>query len=254
MQELVAAWYGALSVINGAVASPLRDLAYSLGAPIAGVLLFGVIGATSPCQLTTSAGALAYLVRPGRDRRSVAAGALAYLAGKALVYTVLGVCVILAGQQLAEVSIPLVVAARKALGPLMVLLGLALGGWAPFRLGVRWGFFDRTVDATARASAMDAFLLGTALAFAFCPTLFLLFFGITLPLALASPVGVFFPPVFALGTSLPLLGLAGVIALGSQAAVRYLKHVHQVERLLRPVAAIVLVVVGLNDTLMYWFL
>ena len=54
--------------------------------------------------------------------------ALAYLLGKTLVYTVIGLAVILASQPLAQSSIPLIIAARKALGLLMLVIGLAFLG------------------------------------------------------------------------------------------------------------------------------
>ncbi len=55
-----------------------------------------------------------------------------------------------------------------------------------------------------------AFVLGMAFALAFCPTLFLLFFGLLIPLTLASAGGLIFPALFALGTAAPLLALLGL--------------------------------------------
>src|SRR6266536_1606594 len=128
LRELATNWYAILSTLNAAVAGPLRDLADSIDVPLVSALLFGLLGATSPCQLTTNAGALAYVARAGGARRSIALNAVAYLLGKALAYTILGVAVILAGRQLAQSTIPVIVVARKVLGPLMVLLGLYLLG------------------------------------------------------------------------------------------------------------------------------
>jgi len=253
MQELAANWYAALGGLNSAVAGPLRDLADGLGVPLIGVLLLGLIGATSPCQLTTNAGALAYVVGPGSDRRLVATRALAYLVGKALVYTIVGAAVILAGQQLAQSSVPIIIVARKALGPLMILLGLCLAGVVPLRLAAgqrlsRW-IQDRTGTGVA-----GAFLLGIAFAFAFCPTLFLLFFGLTIPLALTSTVGGLYPAVFALGATAPLLGLAGLLTAGVGATRGYLRGAQWLATCLRPITALVLMLAGLNDTLVYWLL
>ena len=57
----------------------------------------------------------------------------------------------------------------------------------------------------ARPSArgpLGAYLLGVAFSFASCPTLFWLFFGLTIPLALRSTGGWTFPGVFPFGSSL----------------------------------------------------
>jgi cytochrome c-type biogenesis protein len=253
MRELVSEWYVFLGTLNATVAEPLRALADGLNLPLVSALLFGVIGATAPCQLTTNAGALAYLARRAGDRRAVARSAVAYLLGKMVVYLLIGLAVILAGRQLAQSTIPVIVVARKVLGPLMVVLGLYLLGLVPLRFSLGQGL-AAWVEARAGAGAGGAFLLGTAFSFAFCPTLFLLFFGLTIPLALISPVGLVYPGVFALGTTLPLLGLAALLAAGVGATQGYLHGTRRIDRWLRPAAGIVLVLAGLNDTITYWFL
>jgi len=253
MRDLVTHWYAALGVVNAAVSMPLRDLADVLGIPLLSALLFGLIGATSPCQLTTNASALAHVAHGARDRSAIAARAVAYLVGKALVYTVIGTAVIMAGRQLAEQSIPVFVMARKVLGPLMILLGLHMLGRLPWRFSLGRGLTDR-VRRRARSGWAGAFLLGAAFSFAFCPTLFLLFFGLTIPLALTSPVGPLYPGVFALGTTLPLLGLVWLLTMGVASCSGYLAMARRLDAALRTVAALVLVLAGLNDTLIYWSL
>ncbi|MCC7368754.1 MAG: sulfite exporter TauE/SafE family protein [Chloroflexi bacterium] len=253
LRGLVMSWYAVLSALNAAVVDPVRSLGDGIGIPLVSALLFGLLGATSPCQLTTNASALAYVVRGAGERRSVAGGALAYLLGKVLVYTVVGVAVILLGREAAQSSIPVVVAARKALGPLMILLGLHLLGWPPLRFTVGQGLSE-WLEARAGPGTSGAFVLGVAFAFAFCPTLFLLFFGLTIPLALASPVGIVYPGAFALGTTLPLLGLAAVLSAGLGATRSYLAGARRLDAWLRPLAAAVLLLAGANDTLVYWFL
>lgn len=253
MRELALEWYAFLSQLSAAVAGPLNDVAGGLGLPLVSALLLGLIGATSPCQLTTNASALAYVAKHAGDRRAVAASSLAYLLGKVLVYTLLGVAAVLLGRQLAQSSVPVIVVARKVLGPLMVLLGLYLLGLVPLRFSLGHGLAD-WLEARAGPSAAGAFLLGTAFSFAFCPTLFLLFFGLTIPLALQSPLGVVYPGVFALGTTLPLLGLAGVLTMGVGATKGYVLGARKIDAWLRPAAAAVLVLAGLNDTFVYWFL
>lgn len=52
----------------------------------------------------------------------------------------------------------------------------------------------------------------------------------------------------------PLLGVAAALMLGVGASQEYVQKVRLVDRWLRPIAAIVLILAGLNDTLTYWFL
>jgi hypothetical protein len=96
--------------------------------------------------------------------------------------------------------------------------------------------------------------LGTAFSFAFCPTLFLLFFGLTIPMALASPVGAAYPGLFAVGTSLPLLVLAAAVTSGIGTMRRAAVSAQRVASWLRLATAVVLLLAGLNDTLTYWLM
>jgi cytochrome c-type biogenesis protein len=253
LRQLVLNWYALLSSLNAGLVEPLDSLSNAIGVPLVAALLFGLLGATSPCQLTTNASALAFVSRGFGAPRAPLVLAAAYLAGKTLVYTVLGVAVIVAGQQLASQSIPFLVIARKALGPLMLLIGLAFLGVVRLNLS-----FGQGLSAWLQARAQDglhgSFLLGTAFAFAFCPTLFLLFFGLTIPLALQSPFGVLYPPAFALGTTLPLMGFTGALALGASGVAGYVRGVGGANRWLERIAGGVLVVAGLNDTFVYWLM
>jgi len=99
-----------------------------------------------------------------------------------------------------------------------------------------------------------AYLLGVAFSFAVCPTLFWLFFGLTIPLALRSPGGWSFPGLFAVGASLPLVALVVLATVGSSAADALAGGVRRIERPRHVGAAVVLLLAGLHDTLVYWAL
>jgi cytochrome c-type biogenesis protein len=233
LREIASNWYAFLSTFNATVAMPLRDLADGINLPLVSALIFGLIGATSPCQLTTNAGALAYVARAGGGRGSAAVNALAYLTGKVVIYTLVGMAVIVVGRELAQQSIPVIVAARKVLGPLMILMGLYLLGLVAMHVSLGGGL-SSWLEKRAGSGAGGAFVLGAAFSFAFCPTLFLLFFGLTIPLALASPVGVIYPGAFAVGTTLPLLALAGLLTVGLDTGTSYVQGALRAERWLRP--------------------
>jgi len=252
VSRLVVTWYGWLSGLTQGLVLVLQDLADNIALPAAAAVIFGLIGATSPCQLTTNLGALAYAA--GRAGRGRALGlTLAYVAGKVTVYTLVGAAVVLAGLQLQAVSIPVVLIARKALGPLMIVVGLVLVGvWRPrFTIGQR---LAARLRGGAGTGVPGAYLLGLVFALAFCPTLFWLFFGLTIPLALKTAGGWSFAGLFAIGSSLPLLAVAALVTAGAGAIEGLVGSIGRLERPLRIVAAVVLVIAGLHDTLVYWML
>jgi sulfite exporter TauE/SafE len=254
MEHAVVAWYSWLSGLTQGVVFGLQAWTEGLRLPLLLAVVFGLVGATSPCQLTSNLSALAYAsAHPGGTRPLTLA--LSYVAGKVCVYSIAGALIILTGLQLQSAAIPVVIVARKALGPLMIVVGLGLVGmWrgAQLRLGQRLA--ARLRDRIRLHGAGGAYLLGVAFSFAFCPTLFWLFFGLTVPLALKSPGGWAFPGAFAVGSSLPLLALTGLSAAGTGALGAIAGGVRALDRPLRIGAAVVLVVAGLHDTLVYCLL
>ncbi len=253
IRDAILDWYIFLSTLGNPVRNTFAALDQQVGIPLISALLFGVIGAAAPCQITQSVGMLAVLGRkdPGRPRWRAA---LAYVSGKAVVYTALGMLAVVLGASMSAISIPIFVATRKALGPLMVIIGLAMVGalrvhWAPGSGLVR---HLREV-ARRRADGAPA-LLGIAFGFSFCPTLFALFFGFLIPLALSRPDGLIYPALFALGTTIPLLATLALLSLGGGSARRYTERIGRWQGVTAAVAGAVLIVAGLNDTVVYWLL
>ena len=253
MTELMVAWYGWLSRVGQGPVLLIDSWIQAVNVPMVSALLLGLIGATSPCQLTTSLSALAFSAKQPSKAGTLMAS-VAYVLGKVLVYSLVGGLVVLLGVRLQAASIPVVVVARKGLGPLMVLAGLGMLGVIRLRgaLGQRWSRWLRRRLPGEGAGA--GFLLGVAFSFAFCPTLFWLFFGLTVPLALQNPAGWSFPALFALGTGLPLLVLAGLVSLGLGAAETLAGRMGGLHRVLGRVAGVVFVLAGLHDALVYWWL
>ncbi len=251
--ELVGQWYLYLSQLSATVAGPLGDLADRVQFPLVNAIILGVLGATAPCQLTTNLSAIAYVSR-GREGGRPWQEAVTYTLGKALVYTVVGGVVIGLGLQIQAAAIPVVVAARKLLGPLLIVIGLVFLEFLRLRLALGQNLAEAFTWRLSARGPWGAFAMGVVFAFAFCPTLFLLFFGLTIPLGLRSSAGLLVPGLFAVGTALPLLLYAGLLATGAEAAGAYARRLSRGHATARKVAGAIFLLAGINDTLMYWFL
>ena len=249
--EMLREWYVILSRLSALLAGPLGELSTRLELPLASAFLFGLIGAVAPCQLTTNASAMAYLSREG-GRSAAGKEAGAFVLGKILVYTALGGLALTLGAQLQRAAIPAAVVTRRALGSILVLIGLSLLGAFRLRGGFGTRLSARLAHAAPRSGAGRAFLMGGTFALAFCPTLFWLFFGLTVPLGLESPVGFVFPALFAVGTSVPVLLLGTFLATGAAADAS--ARLARASRILTRVAGVVFILAGLNDTFTYWAL
>jgi len=139
-------------------------------------------------------------------------------------------------------------------GFVVVLLGLGFLGLVRLPGSVGGGLAARLQAWSSGRGARGAFLLGVAFSFTFCPTLFWLFFGLTVPLALQSAVGWSYPGLFAVGTGLPLLAFATLFTAGSDLVGRWMRRVGGMYRVAARIAGVVFLLAGLNDTVTYWFL
>ena len=258
MSEFIGQYYAWLSAPANWLASPISNLADSINIPLVSALLFGLIGATAPCQLSTNVAALAFLSRGAGDSRRLWSQTAAFIAGKVTVYLLVGGAVVALGlqlNQLSQTAIPVIVIARRALGPLLIVVGLFMLGVIQSRisLGNRLSAWLEE-KARGRRGILPAYLLGVAFSFTFCPTLFWLFFGLTIPLAIASPGGLLFPGVFAIGTAVPVLGLAGLIASGTINIGEFVRRFKAADVWIQRGVGVVFLLIGINEIVLYWLL
>lgn len=183
----ISGYYGFLLDLTNPVRQPLTELSYSIQIPFLLAFVLGLLGALSPCHLSANLAAFAYITRGAGQSAKISRNAMAYLVGKVLVYSFVGVSALLLGLQLAQVSIPVVVFTRKALGPLLVLLGILMLGVVklslPLLTRVVFEMRDRLEQERQQHDTWGGFGLGVIFSFAACPTLFVLFFGTLLPIA-----------------------------------------------------------------------
>jgi cytochrome c biogenesis protein CcdA len=251
--EFMREWYLLLSRASVTLGEPLKQWSDALNVPMLSALLLGLLGATAPCQLTTNLSAIAYVSRRLGERRSWVE-AVTYTLGKVLVYTLAGGAIIALGLQIQASTVPVVVVARRLLGPLMILIGLVFLGFVNLRISAGQRLADAIRRRLPARGAWGAFLMGVVFSFAFCPTLFLLFFGLAIPLGLRSRAGVLVPALFAVGTALPLLAYAALVRWGTALVGRYTQGFSRSHAVARRIGGAIFIVAGINDTLTYWAL
>lgn len=235
------------------LAEPINTLRLGLGLPLLSAFLLGLLGALAPCQLSTNAAAVSWLAQGTPQAQGSAWRRVGwFLLGKTLVYLALaGIAVWVFGGTFTAPG-ALFTGVRRALGPLMVVMGLRL--LELIRLpGPSLGAGRLGAWAWARGGDLGAFALGAAFGLAFCPTMFFLFFGVMLPGAMASRVGLAFPALFALGTAVPVLLILALLERGRPRG-EVLSGVRRGGRWLNLAGGVVLVLAGLYDTVVYWFL
>jgi cytochrome c-type biogenesis protein len=238
------------------LAEPVNTVRSSLNLPLLGAFLLGLLGALAPCQLSTGVAAAAWF---GKDSSQGLAWSKVtfFFVGKVIVYV--GFAFIALVLFKGEMTAPggLFITVRKLISPVMIVMGLFLLGLV--RLPAPNLTLNRFYTwAQARGGYLGAFALGVAFSLAFCPTMFWLFFGLMLPSALDSSLGALFPLAFALGTSLPLLLVLLLLDSGKKNSGKkkgqVLGTMRRGGQWLNLVAGVLLVLIGLYDTTIYWFL
>ncbi|MDP2726127.1 MAG: sulfite exporter TauE/SafE family protein [Dehalococcoidia bacterium] len=246
-------WYVFISQLSAALQGPIGNLSGDTGIPFLSAFLLGVVGSVAPCQLSANLATLSYVSRQGQRPRLAAFTVGAYLAGKIIVYSVIGLAVLLLGRTMVSTaSVPFFAVARKAMGPALLLSGLLMAGVIrlPFSFGE--GLSQRLARRGRNGGASGAFLLGMGFSLAFCPTLFVLFFVLLMPMSMATAGGFVFPGFFAVGTALPLIILGPLISLGTLGGKGLAGRARKVDKVLRIVMGVVFILAGINEIINYW--
>lgn len=249
----MADWYAFLSQLSAALVGPLGALSGETGIPIVSAFLLGMVGSVAPCQLSANLATLAYVSREAREPRLATAAIGAYLAGKIIVYSLIGLVVLFFGLALVSSgSVPFFALVRKAMGPVLLLSGILVLGLIrlPFSLGDTLG--QGLIRKGGNSGAGGAFLMGMGFSLAFCPTMFMLFFGLLMPMSIRAPGGFTFPGAFAVGTAMPLIVLGGLVSLGLLGTYGLAGKARRADKVLRIVMGAVFILLGINEIINYW--
>jgi cytochrome c-type biogenesis protein len=212
-------------------------------AGLASALWLGILTSISPCPLASNVAAVSYVGRHAENPRRVLLAGLVYSAGRALTYVLIGSLVVASVLSVPNVSFFLQQRMNQILGPLLVLIGAGILGWIPVRLPGT-GFSDRLRERVAGRGLLGAGGLGILFALSFCPVSAGLFFGGLIPLAMSTNSRVVLPAVYGVGTGLPVVVFAVLIALGAQGVAKAFNALRGFERVARVVTGVIFIGAG----------
>ena len=205
--------------------------------------LLGVLTSISPCPLATNIAAVAYLSQSLKNVKNTLANGAYYALGRAASYTLLAI-LIYYGLSAFQISKSVQGWGEKLLGPLLIFMGLAMLNVVKIKLPSGGGRLEKIKFWLAGKGGLGAFLLGSLFALAFCPYSAVLFFGALIPLALKTSGGLLLPPLFALGTGLPVIIFSFVIAYSTQKLGRAFQAIQKIEKILRYAVAAIFLLIG----------
>jgi threonine/homoserine/homoserine lactone efflux protein len=93
--------------------------------------------------------------------------------------------------------------------------------------------------------SLDALLLGLVFALAFCPYSGVLYFGLLIPMTIASPAGLYLPVIFAIATGIPVIIIAWVLAYTVSGIGSVYNKIKSFELWFRRIIAVLFIAVGI---------
>lgn len=240
---------------------------------VAAALYLGVLTSISPCPLATNIAAISYVGRKVGNPRSVMLAGLLYMLGRCLLYVSLAALLAATAMSIPAVSVFLQKYMHLVLAPIFLLLGMFLVGLITTNFGgsgVSEGM-QRRVDTMG---VWGALLLGILFAVSFCPTSAAWFFGllalimgseagaittlltrvgINLPEASLPGGALVLPFVYGIGTALPVIVVAFLLAYSVESIGKAYNILSKVEWWARQSTGWVFILAGVYFSLKYVF-
>jgi len=218
--------------------------------PVIGALWLGILTSVSPCPLAANIAAVSFIVKGGTRTSSVLAAGIAYTMGRSLAYMALGWVISASLLNLPSMAYFLQTSMPKVLGPVLIITGLLLLGMFSFAMpGVMVS--QEGAEKLKKAGIPGALIMGALFALAFCPVSAAFFFGSLIPLSVSQSSTIALPLIYGLGTGVPVLLFALVIALGIGTVSRVFHVVSKTEVWVRRVTAVVMIGVGVHLCLLH---
>jgi cytochrome c biogenesis protein CcdA len=211
--------------------------------PLLSAFLLGLMTAISPCPLATNITAIGYISKDLENRRTVFYNGLIYTLGRAISYTVIGLLFYFGASQF-KLGGFFQEWGEKLLGPLLIVIGLFMLGVFNLKFpGISW--LTERMENRNRSGFWGVLLLGMVFALAFCPYSGVLYFGMLIPMTISSASGLYLPVIFALGTGIPVIIFAWLIAFSLGSIGDFYNKLKSFELWFRRILAILFIAVGI---------
>jgi len=225
----------------------LTNLLANSSIPLLSAFILGLLTAISPCPLATNITAIGFIGKDLENRNRVFFNGLIYTAGRAISYTVLAFILYIGADQI-KLSGFFQQYGEKFIGPLLIIIGLVMLGIIKLNFLYIGNLTERFRQKKIKGY-LDVLLLGIVFALAFCPYSGVLYFGMLIPLTISSASGIFLPVVFSLGTGIPVIIFAWLIAYTIAGVGSLFSKIRTFEIWFRKVIAVLFLGVGLYYTI-----
>ncbi|MEX0813072.1 MAG: aromatic aminobenezylarsenical efflux permease ArsG family transporter [Chitinophagales bacterium] len=222
----------------------LTELAQNREAPTLAAFALGLLTAIAPCPLATNITATAFIAKSISSRKKVLLSGFLYTLGRMLSYTLIG-AIIFFGASKFQVAKLFQGNGEKFIGFVMIFIGLIMLDVIKLNFIKGGNLIDKLSERFKTKGLLGSFLLGALFALAFCPYSGALFFAMLIPMTFSADAGLALPAIFSVGTGLPVILFAFVIAFSMEKLGMYFKAITKVEKVMRIIAGIVFILTGI---------
>lgn len=204
----------------------------------------GLLTAISPCPLATNIAAISFIGRQVGSRSHVLLSGMVYTIGRTLTYVLLGFLIIARLTAVGDLSRFLQKYLNEILGPVLILLGMLLLGWIGSGISINLAGAKVQEKASKGGLGWSA-MLGFLFALSFCPVSAGLFFGGLIPLAVKANSSFLLPLIYGVGTALPVIGFAFILAFATEYVGKVFDSLTIIENFMRNIAGVFFILVGI---------
>ncbi|MGJ8745486.1 aromatic aminobenezylarsenical efflux permease ArsG family transporter [Polaribacter sp.] len=222
----------------------LQSLIEHYNFPILSAFILGLMTAISPCPLATNITATAFISKNISRKRTVFLSGLLYSLGRGFSYASIGL-ILYFGASKFHIARFFNQNGEKYLGPLLIIIGLIMLNIIKLNFLGKSNFQEKLSDKFKNKGLLGSFFIGVIFALAFCPYSGALFFGMLIPMTIASANGLYLPFVFALGTGLPVILFTYLLAFTAGKVGLFYNKITKIEKGMRMVTAVVFILTGL---------
>jgi cytochrome c biogenesis protein CcdA len=221
----------------------LHLLLESSSVPLWSAVILGLMTAISPCPLVTNITAIGYISKDIEHKQRILLSGLLYALGRAFSYTSLGL-IMYFGASRVDVSQILQGWGERIVGFLLIIIGVFMLDFIRLRFPGFSGLIDR-IGRNSKGSLRGVFLLGVVFALAFCPYSGALYFGMLIPMTIASSSGLYLPVIFAFAAGLPVIIIAWLLAYSVAGIGNFYNKVKTFETWFRKLVAVTFILAGI---------
>lgn len=226
----------------------LNHLLENSSFPLLTAFVLGLMTTISPCPLCTNVTAIGFIGKNVNNKRQIITNGLLYALGKIVAFTSLATVFVL-GANVMDAQLFFETYGEMLLGPFLIVGGLFMLEFFKFhhhtsRHHSSGSFSERIMSKSKAGNAWWSFLLGVIFSLAFCPYSGVLYFGGLIPLTMANREGLLLPVIYAIGTGLPVLIFAWIIAYSFAGLGNFYNKIQVFEVWFRRITAILFILIG----------